>query len=124
MLEVVADLDESMAGLRFLFGIELVLLIQKMRFNLKKQANMKKMMFTIMALFVAVNICAQQSQTKLTRKQKKKVKIANELDVLKYLPSNSDGKQITFWQAIVDNNDDFKTIMSKFDNPSGLAKQA
>ena len=85
---------------------------------------MKKMMFTIMALFVAVNICAQQSQTKLTRKQKKKVKIANELDVLKYLPSNSDGKQITFWQAIVDNNDDFKTIMSKFDNPSGLAKQA
>lgn len=83
-----------------------------------------KKLFTIIAILMAVAVSAQQPQQKLTRKQKRAIKTANSLDVLKYLPDTTLHSQTIFWKSIVDNNEEFKTIMSKFDDPGSLAKQA
>ena len=81
-------------------------------------------LFTFIAILMVVTISAQQPQQKLTRKQKRAIKTANSLDVLNYLPDTALYDQTIFWKSIVENNEEFKTIMAKFDDPGSLAKQA
>lgn len=80
-----------------------------------------KKLFLIIALVIPVCICAQQ---KLTRKQKKAVKLAQKLDVLEYLPNTSDQNPSTFWNSVTRNNKPLQEELAKFNSPSGLAKEA
>ncbi len=73
---------------------------------------------------MSISVCAQQPQQKLTRKQKRYIKIAKELDVLQYLPAQSDLCPTTFWDSVTINNQPLQEDIERFNNPKGLAKSA
>ncbi len=83
-----------------------------------------KKLFTIIAILMAVVVSAQQPQQKLTRKQKRYIKTAQKLDVLKYLPERSDQNPSTFWNNVVLNNTELQKELKRFDEPIGLAASA
>lgn len=80
-----------------------------------------KRLLIILALIIPVCICAQQ---KLTRKQKKYLKLAQQLDILDYLPDTTDFDPSTFWNCVTKNNAPLQEELAKFRNPKDLARQA
>lgn len=77
--------------------------------------NSVLMTILLSALFVLTPVCAQKHrQSKYIRKY----------DVLQYLPDSCDGNPATFWRLIIQNNEDFRSTMEKFDNPKGSARKA
>ena len=74
-----------------------------------------------LALIVPLSISAQQD---LSRKEKSYIKTAQKLDILKYLPVSTDLNPCTFWNNVTLNNATLQKELTKFKNPSGLAKDA
>lgn len=81
---------------------------------------MKKLLLAI-ALIFPICVCAQQ---KLTHKQKRYIKTAQELDILKYLPDTTDWDPSTFWNCVTINNSPLQEELEKFKKPRDLALQA
>ena len=84
---------------------------------------MKKLLI-IIALMMPVCVIAQQPAKKLTRQEKRYIKLANRLDILKCLPDTAIHQQGLFWKSVVEKNEDFNQMMEFFVEPTGLAKEA
>ena len=85
------------------------------------QKKIMKKLLLIFALVFPICICAQQ---KLTRKQKRYIRTAKELDILQYLPDTTDYDPSTFWNSVTINNRPLQEELAKFQNPRDLALQA
>lgn len=83
-----------------------------------------KQLLLIAAIIMSVCVCAQEPTQKLTRKQKRYIKTAQQLDVLQYLPAQSDMNPATFWDSVTLNNKPLQEELERFNNLKGLAKSA
>ena len=77
------------------------------------QSIMKRVIILLL-LFLPLSLVSAKSYKKLIK----------EYDVIKYLPQECDRNPSTFWESITENNEDFQSIMMKFENPKGSAKKA
>lgn len=91
-------------------------------FKTQKLKEMKRICVIILIL-IQVLTCAGQSQ-KMTRQQKKYMKLAEKLDVLNYLPKTCDRNPSTFWNAVTKNNIALQEVLEKFKDPKDLAREA
>jgi len=85
---------------------------------------MKKLLIVALLIVVMCPINAQKKQdVKLTRQEQKFKKILDEYDVIDYLPYYSDEEGETFWNAIVDNNEEFQKFLKMIPESKGWKKE-